>query len=59
VGELDGFSHDVQPDRDVGRDRWFIENGYRIMHFTNEDVLRDPEGVAMAVGVELSRLTHP
>ncbi len=59
VVELDGFSHDLQPERDAARDRWFAEHSYRVLRFTNEDVLRDPEAVAIAVREALSRLAHP
>ena len=57
--ELDGFSHDVQPGRDTARDRWFAERGYRVLRFTNEDVLRDPEAVAIAIREALTGLAHP
>jgi very-short-patch-repair endonuclease len=59
VVELDGFSHDLQPERDAARDRWFADHGYRVLRFTNEDVLRDPEAVAIAVREALSGLAHP
>jgi BirA family biotin operon repressor/biotin-[acetyl-CoA-carboxylase] ligase len=59
VIELDGFSHDVQPGRDAFRDRRLAGQGYRVLRFTNQDVLRNPEGVATAIALELSRLAHP
>ena len=59
VIELDGASHDFQPERDTLRDRWFAENGYRILRFTNEAVLRDPEAVAVMIREELARLAQP
>jgi very-short-patch-repair endonuclease len=47
--ELDGFSHDIQPERDVYRDRYLMEQGYRVLHFTNVDVLGNVEGVVIEI----------
>jgi very-short-patch-repair endonuclease len=59
IVEVDGFSHDVQPERDVFRDRYLIEAGYRVLHFTNEEVFRNVEGVVTAIQLEIARLTLP
>ncbi len=56
VVEVDGFSHDLQPEYDAARDRWFDREGYRVLRFTNADVLGDPEAVAVAIGEEVARL---
>jgi very-short-patch-repair endonuclease len=56
VVELDGFSHDLTPERDAARDRWFAAQGYRVLRFTNADVLGNAEGVATAIRMELERL---
>lgn len=53
IVELDGFSHDVDPDRDVYRGRFLREAGYRVLHFTNADVLGNAEGVAITIGLAL------
>src|SRR3546814_8758443 len=44
VIELDGHSHDLAPQSDCARDRWMLENGYRVVRFTNADVLGNVEG---------------
>ena len=49
IVELDGFSHDVQPERDIYRDRYLVEHGYRVLHFTNAEVLGNVEGVVTAI----------
>lgn len=59
VVELDGFSHDLRPEHDAARDRWFAGEGYRVLRFANADVLRDPEMVASAIQTEVARLAHP
>ena len=56
VVELDGFSHDLRVEQDVERDQWFLSQGYRLLRFTNEDVLGDTEGAAQAVQLEVERL---
>lgn len=56
VIELDGFSHDVRPDRDAARDADLYRRGYRVLHFTNDEVLADPEAVAQAIAREIERL---
>jgi len=47
--EIDGFSHDVQPERDRWRDRILSEHGIRVLHFTNEDVLEHIEAVLLDI----------
>ena len=56
VVELDGISHDREPERDASRDRWMAAAGYRVLRFSNADVLGDVEAVAVAVGEEVARL---
>jgi very-short-patch-repair endonuclease len=59
IVEVDGHSHDVQPERDVFRDRYLSEVGYRVVHFTNAEVFENVEGVVLAIRLEIERLTHP
>ncbi len=57
--ELDGFSHDIAPERDVVRDREFQAAGYRVLHFSNEEVHSNVEGVITAIRLVLRGLAHP
>jgi very-short-patch-repair endonuclease len=63
VVEIDGFSHDLRPEYDADRDGWFVGEGYRVLRFTNEDVLRNVAGVVTAVREEVAKLraaqAHP
>ena len=52
--ELDGFSHDIQPGKDIYRDRYLSQAGYRVVHFQNIDVLSNIEGVVKAIRLVLS-----
>ena len=51
VIEIDGESHDFEERirRDEVRDQWFASRGYRVLRFTNDDVMRNLEGVALAI----------
>ncbi|MCL4673672.1 MAG: DUF559 domain-containing protein [Sphingomonadaceae bacterium] len=56
VVELDGFSHDIDPDRDLRRDADLKARGYHVLHFTNADVMADAEAVARAIQREIERI---
>ena len=62
VVEVDGFSHDLRPDYDAARDRWFAGEGYRVLHVSNAEVLRNTEGVLAVIGEAIAQLrsqAHP
>ena len=44
IVEVDGGQHADSP-RDAKRDRYFMDQGYRVLRFWNNDVLRNMEGV--------------
>ena len=54
VVEVDGSAHDSMDarERDAQRDRWFAENGFRVLRFTNAQVLADPERVQRIIVAE-------
>ena len=56
VVELDGFSHDIAPERDGPRDAWMAAHGYTVLRFTNGDVRDNVEGVVTAIRQEIERL---
>jgi very-short-patch-repair endonuclease len=51
IVELDGESHDfvARQSADKARDRWFESHGYLVLRFTNDEVLRNLDGVARAI----------
>ena len=51
IVELDGESHEFEEriSHDERRDRWLESRGYRVLRFTNEDVLKNLEGVALVI----------
>jgi very-short-patch-repair endonuclease len=51
VIEVDGYSHDFAQAqrRDSIRDAWLASRGYRVLRFTNEDVLSNLEGVLIVI----------
>jgi very-short-patch-repair endonuclease len=59
VVELDGFSHDLTAEDDARRTEYMERNGYRVVRFTNEDVLRNTEGVLAVLTRELADRPTP
>jgi len=63
IVELDGISHDRRPEQDGARDRYLAAQAYRVLRFTNQQVLGDAEAVAFAIREEVARLralqAHP
>jgi very-short-patch-repair endonuclease len=53
VVEVDGESHDFESRlrHDARRDEWFASCGYRVLRFTNDDVMKNLEGVVIAIGL--------
>jgi very-short-patch-repair endonuclease len=51
VVEVDGESHDFDERlrHDEERDRWFTSRGYRVLRFANDEVMRNLEGVSLAI----------
>ena len=49
VVELDGDTHAFQVDYDRRRDMYFANVGYRVLRFTNRDVLQNIEGVLTVI----------
>jgi 2-isopropylmalate synthase len=61
VIEADGGQH-AEARHDVVRDAWFAAQGFRVLRFWNNDILKNPEGVATAIAMVLSEkepLTRP
>lgn len=56
VVELDGFSHDLAPQRDASRDAWMAREGFVVLRFTNADVRENIEGVVSAIRLDVERL---
>ena len=61
VVEVDGESHDFEERirHDDRRDQWFASRGYRVLRFTNEDVMRNLEGVVTAIGLAAEQAAPP
>jgi very-short-patch-repair endonuclease len=51
VVEVDGESHDFEERirHDAKRDEWFASRGYRVLRFTNDDVIKNLEGVVLSI----------
>ena len=51
IVDLDGESHDFEERAryDERRDQWFASRGYRVVRFTNDDVMKNLEGVVLSI----------
>ncbi len=61
VVELDGESHDFESRlrKDAERDRWLESRGFRILRFTNDDALKNLEGVVITIEQEAAPRSAP
>jgi very-short-patch-repair endonuclease len=61
VVELYGESHDFESRvrQDAVRDRWLKARGYRVLRFTNDDVLRNLEGVVLSIAAATEQAAPP
>src|SRR5882724_5259295 len=50
--EIDGPSHDVKVDQDETRTTWLESQGFRILRFSNEQVLYELDSVIQTVTAE-------
>jgi very-short-patch-repair endonuclease len=53
IVELDGGQH-ADSTRDVARDQWLAEHGYRVLRFWNNDVMANIDGVLETIAAALN-----
>ncbi len=58
IVEADGGQHNGS-DRDPVRDAWLEQQGFRVMRFWNNDILRNPEGVLATILAALAQPAPP
>jgi len=56
IVEVDGGQHSVERGKDFERDRWFEEQGYKVLRFWNNEVLTNINGVLEVIR---NTVTHP
>jgi len=59
VVEVDGDSHDERAEYDNKRTYWISQRGLRVLRFTNEEVLRNLDGVLEAIATLCSNASNP
>jgi very-short-patch-repair endonuclease len=59
VVEIDGDYHDYVQEKDKRRQRYLESQGYRVMRFSNEDVLEDVESVIAVIASVSQVPPHP
>ena len=53
--EVDGPSHELTVGQDQVRTRWLTGQGFRVIRFSNEDVLFDLDSVVRTIEAEILR----
>jgi len=57
IVEVDGESHHYQVEYDETRTEWLKSQGYDVLRFTNEEVLRNLEGVLTAIQMYIDKVS--
>jgi very-short-patch-repair endonuclease len=47
--EVDGSQHQIEKYKDTKRDKWFKEQGFRILRFWNNEVINNTDGVLTVI----------
>ena len=55
IVEVDGPSHELTAGEDEVRTRWLVAQGFRVIRFTNEDVLFSMDDVVRTIDAEVAR----
>jgi len=59
VIEIDGNTHDNDDARDVARTRFLESEGYRVVRYSNSDVMKNLEGVLMHLAAVIAEMRSP
>lgn len=51
--EVDGGQHAIEREKDITRDEWLLSQGFKVLRFWNNEVLRNLEGVSDVILREL------
>ena len=57
--EIDGYSHETQQGYDAKRTSDLVEHGYRVLRFTNVDVLNNVAGVVRQIEMAVAGSPTP
>ena len=59
VVEIDGNTHDIDDPRDALRTRFLETLGYRVVRYSNSDVMQNLEGVLMNLAAVIDEMRPP
>lgn len=59
VIEIDGDTHDADDGRDAGRTGFLATQGYRVVPYTNRDVMQNLEGVLIHLTGVIAEMRSP
>jgi len=55
VIEIDGFSHDLRQAYDARRDSFLSKQGFKVLRFANEEILKNTEGVVETILLDVEK----
>ena len=58
IVEADGGQH-MENLRDAARDQWLAREGYKVVRYSNIDILKNPEGVLMDLWSHIEARASP
>jgi very-short-patch-repair endonuclease len=58
VIEIDGASHDERLEYDEQRTAWLNEQGFKVMRFTNQEILQNLEGILETILMECEKRSN-
>lgn len=59
IVEIDGYSHETRQSEDAQRTWDLVQHGYKVVRFTNDEVLSNVEGVVRQIELALSDMPTP
>ena len=54
--EIDGYSHDMRQGGDARRTQDLVRHGYKVVRFTNDEVLSNVEGVIRQIQLAIAAM---
>jgi len=55
IVEVDGNDHAIKQKQDAARTRFLEHQGYRVIRFTNDDVMENADGVCAAIALHMQK----
>jgi len=57
--ELDGGQHSTNAEKDQQKDKWLSKQGFKVLRFWNNDVIKNTKGVLAAIMEDITPSPNP